>query len=143
MGDQAKELKRGEKVVKGPKIYFWVISILAGLGTFGTVNFGGWLIRNIGLGPRLTACPIIRFPFSGTSFPWLFLALYVVALVGLYMRKGWAVPIGRAALIVSMIILFPIGTVFGAVLWKRFNDPVAKKFLNYGFDKKEDDGPDT
>ncbi len=50
------------------------------------------------------------------------------------MRKPWAVPLGRAALVVTMVIFFPVGTIFGGILWKRINDPVAKKYLNYSVD---------
>lgn len=126
-----KELKLGEKVIGGPKIYFWVISILAGIGTFSVFNLGNWLGKNIHIGPVVIGFPKIGFPF-GDSTPWIFLALYVIALVGLYIRKGWAIPVGRAALVVSMVVLFPVGTIFGAILWKRFNDPAAKRYLNYG-----------
>jgi len=31
-----------------------------------------------------------------------------------------------------MVIFFPVGTIFGAILWKRINDPAAKTYLNYG-----------
>jgi len=80
-----------------------------------------------------------RLPSPNTSF--IFVALFVAALVGLYIRKGWAVPVGRAGLVVSMVIFFPVGTIFGAILWKRYNDPEAKKYLNYAetADKDEDD----
>jgi hypothetical protein len=135
------EQKNGEKVISGPRIYFWVISILAGIGSFSIFNLGNWLDRNIQIGSLNIVFPKIWVPF-GDNTPWLFLALYVAALVGLYMRKGWAVPVGRAALVVSMVVLFPVGTIFGAILWKRFNDPAAKRYLNYGIgsdDQKDQD----
>ena len=58
-------------------------------------------------------------------------ALYIVELVGLYQRKAFAVPLGRAVLVVTMVFFFPIGTIFGGVMWKRFNHPLTKKYLNY------------
>ncbi len=131
-----KEKKLGEKVIGGPKIYFWVISILAGIGAFTIFDMGNLLDRSIYIGPVMFRIPAIGLPI-GEGTPWIFLALYVVALVGLYMRKSWAVPVGRAALVVSMVVLFPVGTIFGAILWKRFNDPAAKKYLNYGVETDE------
>ena len=148
MAEQTKkELKTGEKIVSGPKIYFWVISILAGIGSFTAFNFGNWMGRTMHIGPveiglPITGIPLIGFPFGDTT-PWIFLALYVMALVGLYIRKGWAIPVGRAALVVSMVVLFPVGTIFGAILWKRFNDPAAKKYLNYGVEAGQDNEEDT
>ena len=132
------ELKLGEKVTGGLKIYFWVISILAGIGAFSAFNLGDLLDRNIHIGSVNIAFPRIGFPI-GDNTPWIFLALYVIALVGLYVRKGWAVPLGRGALVVSMVILFPVGTIFGAILWKRFNDPAAKRYLNYAIDPKDNE----
>lgn len=133
-----KELKQGEKVISGPRIYFWVLSILAGIGAFTIFDMGNLLDRSIYIGPVMLRLPAIGLPI-GERTPWIFLTLYVIALVGLYIRKGWAVPVGRAALVVSMVVLFPVGTIFGAILWKRFNDPLAKKYLNYGADSEDED----
>lgn len=130
------EMKHGEKVIGGPKIYFWVISVLVGIGTFSLSDIASWG-RNIYIGPVGLRFPQV-IPSFGDNTPLLFLALFVMALVGLYVRKGWAVPLGRAALIVSMVVFFPVGTIFGAILWKRFNDPAAKKYLNYGARDEED-----
>ncbi len=116
------EIEQGKKIVEGPTIYFWVLAVLIGIGLF-SLNFGNFM-RNIHIGPLE-----IGLPSPNSSF--LLLGLYVAALVGLYIRKAWAVPVGRAGLVVSMIIFFPVGTIFGAILWKRFNDPLAKKYLNY------------
>ncbi len=116
------ELEKGKKAIEGPMIYFWVIAVIVGISLF-SLNFGDWM-RSIHIGPIE-----IGLPSQNSSF--LFLGLYVAALVGLYIRKGWAVPVGRAGLVVSMVVFFPVGTIFGAILWKRFNDPLAKKYLNY------------
>ncbi len=127
------ELDQGRKVLGGVTIFFWVLAVITGIGLF-SLNFGDWL-NNINIGPVE-----IGLPSPNTSF--IFLALYVAGLVGLYIRKSWAVPVGRAGLVVAMVIFFPVGTIFGAILWKRFNDPVAKKYLNYPIiaeDAKTDD----
>jgi cytochrome c biogenesis factor len=114
---------QGKKVLEGVTILFWVVAILAGLGML-SLNFSGLIARGMHLGPYQ-----VGFPTFNNSF--IFLALYVLELVGLYMRKKWAVPLGRAGLVVTMVIFFPVGTIFGAILWKRINDPLAKKYLNY------------
>jgi hypothetical protein len=114
---------QGKKVLEGVIILFWVVAVLSGIGMF-SLNFGGMFARNMHMGP-------IQFGLPTYNNTVIFVALYVVELVGLYMRKKWAVPLGRAGLVVTMVIFFPVGTIFGAILWKRINDPLAKKYLNY------------
>ena len=136
MDEETKKVEmKGKKIVEGPTIYFWVLSIITGLGLF-SLNFGNWMGRDFHIGPVS-----IGLPSPNTSF--IFVALFVAALVGLYIRKGWAVPVGRAGLVVSMVIFFPVGTIFGAILWKRYNDPEAKKYLNYAETAEKDKDNDS
>ena len=118
------QLDAGKKVLGGVTIFFWVVAALIAVGLFSFNNFGNWA-KDFTIGP-------VSFGLPTSNSTWIVLALYVAALVGLYIRKGWAVPVGRAGLVVAMVIFFPVGTIFGAILWKRFNDPVAKSYLNYG-----------
>ena len=125
-----KELeKEGKKVLGGVTIYFWVVSVLTGIAGF-SFNSTGWAGESLWMGPVA-----IGFPSQNVS--WIVLALFVVALVGLYVRKSWAVPVGRAGLVVTMVIFFPVGTIFGAILWKRYNDPIAKMYLDYALTDEE------
>jgi hypothetical protein len=121
------QLEDGKKVLEGPKIYFWVLAVIAGIGIL-SQNSIDFLTKGINFGP-------VSIGFPGANSIWIFAALYVVGLVGIYMRKSWAVPVGRAGLVVSMVVLFPVGTIFGAILWKRFNDPAAKRYLGYKTDE--------
>jgi hypothetical protein len=123
----AEQIAEGKKVLEGPKIYFWVLSVIAGIGIL-TQNSFDLLSKGINLGP-------VSIGFPGANSIWIFAALYVASLVGIYMRKSWAVPVGRAGLIVSMVVFFPVGTIFGAILWKRFKDPAAKRYLDYKVDE--------
>jgi len=120
------ELDQGKKILGGVIILLWVVAVLTGIGYLSR-EWGSWFIPNINIGPAS-----ITLPSSNGTF--IFLALYVAGLVGIHMRKPWAVPLGRAALVVTMVIFFPVGTIFGGILWKRINDPVAKKYLNYSVD---------
>jgi hypothetical protein len=120
------QIADGKKVLEGPKIYFWVLSVIAGIGILSQNSFD-LLSKGINFGP-------VSIGFPGANSVWIFAALYVAGLVGIYMRKSWAVPVGRAGLVVSMVVLFPVGTIFGAILWKRFKDPAAKRYLDYKVD---------
>jgi len=128
MAELTKEqLEEGKKVLEGPKIYFWVLAVIAGIGIL-SQNSIDLLTKGINFGP-------VSIGFPGSNSIWIFAALYVAGLVGIYMRKSWAIPVGRAGLVVSMVVLFPVGTIFGAILWKRFNDPAAKRYLDYKTDE--------
>ncbi len=133
----AKEVKIGKKQIEGPLILCWVMAILLGIGIFSGFAWGpiGFVTDYLndpftlnavsGLASNLAGFPI-RMMYS-----LLAPALYIVELVGLYQRKAFAVPLGRAVLVVTMVFFFPIGTIFGGVMWKRFNHPLTKKYLNY------------
>jgi len=108
-----KEIKIGKKQIEGPLILCWVLAILLGIGVF-----SGF------------ARDFIGFPFK-MMYSLLAPALFIVELIGLYQRKAFAVPLGRAVLVVTMVFFFPVGTIFGGVMWKRFNHPMTKKYLNY------------
>jgi len=128
MTDLTKEqLAEGKKVLEGPTIYFWVLAVIAGIGIL-SQNSIDLLSKGLNFGP-------VSIGFPGSNSIWIFAALYVASLVGFHMRKSWAVPVGRAGLVVSMVVLFPIGTIFGAILWKRINDPIAKRYLGYKTDE--------
>jgi hypothetical protein len=128
MTDLTKEqLAEGKKVLEGPTIYFWVLAVIAGIGILSQNSIDA-LSKGINFGWVSIGVP-------GTNSIWLFAALYVAGLIGMHMRKSWAIPVGRAGLVVSMVVLFPVGTIFGAILWKRFNDPVAKRYLGYKTDE--------
>ncbi|MGM0368056.1 MAG: hypothetical protein ACQEP2_05705 [Actinomycetota bacterium] len=131
------ELKEGKKQLEGILILCWVLAIILGLSLVTSWSDPLEVIR----------ADMWRGDFGIRSFVWFFAgiasipfkaiysliapALYIVELVGIYQRKAFAVPLGRAVLVVTMVFLFPIGTIIGAILWKRFNHPSAKKYLNY------------
>ena len=132
-----KELKIGKKQIEGPLVLCWVVAILFGmallsgvsLGTFGMIS--GYLKDPLNLEATSNMVKgFIELPFQ-TMYSLLLPALFVVELIGLYQRKAFAIPLGRAALVITMVLFFPIGTIFGGVMWKRFNHPLAKKYLNY------------
>jgi len=132
-----KELKEGEKQLEGVLILCWVMAILTGIGILSGFGWGHLGILNNYLDDPFTlhaATDVIRnlisFPFR-MVYSLIVPALYIVELIGIYQRRVFAVPLGRAVLVVTMVFFFPVGTIIGAVLWKRFNHPLSKKYLNY------------
>ena len=133
----AKEIKIGKKQIEGPLILCWVLAILLGIGIFSGFAWGpiGFLTDYLRAPFTIDAVSGLATNFVGFPFRMMYSllapALYIVELVGLYQRKAFAVPLGRAVLVVTMVFFFPIGTIFGGVMWKRFNHPMTKKYLNY------------
>lgn len=132
-----KELKIGKKQIEGPLILCWVLAILLGIGIFSGFAWGpiGFVTDYLEAPFTFLAISDLARNFAGFPFRMMYSllapALFVVELIGLYQRKAFAVPLGRAALVVTMVFFFPIGTIFGGIMWKRFNHPMTKKYLNY------------
>jgi len=133
----AKEIKIGKKQIEGPLILCWVMAILLGIGVFSGFAWGpiGFLTGYLNNPFTLDSVSDLARNFVGFPFKMMYSllapALYIVELVGLYQRKAFAVPLGRAVLVVTMVFFFPVGTIFGGVMWKRFNHPMTKKYLSY------------
>jgi len=132
-----KELKIGKKQIEGPLILCWVLAILLGIGVFSGFAWGpiGFLTNYLEAPFTFLAISDLARDFAGFPFRMMYSllapALFIVELIGIYQRKAFAVPLGRAALVVTMVFFFPIGTIFGGIMWKRFNHPMTKKYLNY------------
>jgi len=132
-----KELKEGKKQLEGVLILCWIMAILTGIGILSGFDWGHLGILSNYLDDPFTLHAasgvvkgLISFPFR-MVYSLIVPALYAVELVGIYQRKAFAVPLGRAVLVVSMVFFFPVGTIIGAILWKRFNYPLSKKYLDY------------
>lgn len=132
-----KEIKIGKKQIEGPLILCWVLAIFLGMGIFTGIIWGpiGFLTNYLETPFTFLAVSELARDFVGFPFKMMYSllapALFIVELIGLYQRKAFAVPLGRAALVVTMVFFFPVGTIFGGVMWKRFNHPMTKKYLNY------------
>jgi hypothetical protein len=131
------ELKEGKKQLEGVVILCWVMAIITGLAIFSGFSWGhfwmfnGWIDGPFALNAAMnTIRDLASLPFR-IIYSMIVPALYIAELVGIYQKKSFAVPLGRAVLVVTMVFFFPVGTIIGAILWKRFNNPVSKKYLNY------------
>ncbi len=122
---EQEEINEGIRQLSGIKVWFWFVIVVFGLGLIATpisiftqpTNFSN-TAEKIGSFFGI----IIGFGF------WI--ALFVIPLIGLIKRKPFSVPFTRAMLVITMLWFF-IGTIIGAVLWKRINHPLAKKYLHY------------
>jgi len=126
----AEEINEGKKQLKGPRVVFWISLVLGILGVIGGIVsfFTDTLSAWTGAGSVWALLGSI----FGLLCSILFVILYWVELSGLIKGgKPYTVGLGRFLLIWMMVFSFPIGTIIGVVVWKRFSDPAAQKYLNY------------
>ena len=126
----AEEINEGKRILKGPRVVFWISLVLAILGAISSIVsfFTDTLTAWAGAGSVWALLGSI----FGLILAILWVVLYWVELSSLIKGgKPYAVGLGRFLLIWMMIFTFPIGTIIGAVVWKRFSDPAAQKYLNY------------
>jgi hypothetical protein len=117
------ELKEGERQLSGIKIFYVFFSVIFFFTYIAAV------VTTI-LNPS-GDIPAVASVFGATIGFIILIALYIIPLVGIMKRKPFSVPFTRVILVLTMFY-FPIGTIIGAVLWKRINHSFAKKYLNYG-----------
>ena len=127
----AEEISEGKKQLSGPRIVFWIALILMILTVIGAIiSFFtglGFLDFPGGTGSTLTLLSSI----GSLTLAIIWVILYWVELSAMSKGKPYAVGLGRFLLIIIMIVTFPIGTIVGAIVWKRFSHPAAQKYLNY------------
>ena len=129
----AEEINEGRRQLKGPRVVFWISLVLGIIGVIsGIVSFFTDIFSFAGNWAQTGSAWGIAGSIFGLLFSILFVILYWVELSGLIKGgKPYAVGLGRFLLIWMMIFTFPIGTIIGAVVWKRFSHPATQKYLNY------------
>ena len=129
----AEEINEGRRQLKGPRVVFWISLVLGILGVIsGIVSFFTDIFSFAGNWAQVGSVGSIVGSIFGLLCSILFVVLYWVELSGLIKGgKPYAVGLGRFLLIWMMIFTFPIGTIIGAVVWKRFSHPATQKYLNY------------
>ena len=120
------ELTEGRNQLVGIKVWFWIIIVIFGL----FLIIFPIVVAAQGT-QELTGMPLASFIITFVFSLGIWLALFIIPLVGMAKRKPFSVNFTRAMLVITMF-WFPIGTIIGGVLWKRINHPLAKKYLNYG-----------
>jgi len=123
------ELEEGRMQLGGVKAYYWFVIVV--LALYMIVFIPLIIISPETVRGMYTVVNIIQYMLILIFSFGIWMALYIIPLVGIFKRKPFSVPYTRVILIITMFG-FPIGTIIGATLWKRINHPLAKKYLNYG-----------
>ncbi len=72
---------------------------------------------------------IIPFSIIGFIFGFVSATLYAIAIVGINKRKRFSVKLIQTLLIFT-ILSIPIGTIIGALLLRRINNPLVRDYFN-------------
>lgn len=123
-----------KKYLVGIKIWFWVALVLTAIIIIISSLSLITNLHNMSILPPSDDVFYIPFIIPGSIFGisvgTIVLALYITAIIGIIKKKTFSVKLGRALLILT-ILSFPIGTIIGAVLLRRINNPLVKKYFNY------------
>ncbi len=125
-----RKIEKGRKQIEAVIILCWVMIILLVLAWLAVLP-GGRYFELIPEWSNINNILVVDIDVIFRTLPFALVLLYIFELIGLNRKKPYAVPLGRTVLIVTMIIFFPLGTIFAALLWKRFRHPETKKYLNY------------
>ena len=123
-----------KKYLVGIKVWFWIAIVLTAiiiiLSSLSLITN----LHNMSILPPSDDVLYIPFIIPGSIFGisvgTIVIALYITAIIGINKKKTFSVKLVRALLILTMLS-FPIGTVIGAVLLRRINNPLVKKYFNY------------
>jgi len=127
------EIIEGKRLLKGPRVVFWISLVLGIIGVIcGIAGFFTDIFSFAGSWVQAGSIWILVGSIFELLCSIIFVLLYWVELSGLIKGgKSYTVGLGRFLLIWMMIFCFPVGTIIGAVVWKRFSDPAVQKYLNY------------
>jgi hypothetical protein len=123
-----------KKYLVGIKVWFWIAIVLTAiiiiLSSLSLITN----LHNMSILPPSNDVLYIPFIIPGSIFGisvgTIVIALYITAIIGINKKKTFSVKLVRALLILT-ILSFPIGTVIGAVLLRRINNPLVKKYFKY------------
>ena len=132
MNASSKEISEGLAQLKGPRVVFWISLILGILAAISyIVSFFSEIFNFVSAWTTAGSTWALLGSIFGLICAVLFVILYWVELSAMSKGKPYAVGLGRFLLIWMMIFSFPVGTIIGAIVWKRFSNPAVQKYLNY------------
>jgi hypothetical protein len=123
----------GKKYLVGIRIWSWIAIVMTSIIFIISIFILAWTLRSMSI---LHPSPDVIYPpflIPGSIFGIIVGAtltiLYAIAIFGINKRKKFSVKLVRALLILAMLSL-PIGTVIGALLLRRINNPIVKLYLS-------------
>jgi hypothetical protein len=122
-----------KKYLVGIRIWLWTALVITSIIIIISIFILAWTLRSMSI---LHPSPDVIYPpflIPGSIFGIIVgaavITLYAITIFGINKRKKFSVKLIRVLLILTMLS-FPIGTVIGALLLRRINNPIVKLYLS-------------
>ena len=122
-----------KKYLVGIRIWSWIAIVITSIIFIISILILAWTLRSMNI---LHPSPDVIYPpflipgsIFGISVGAVIITLYAIVIFGINKRKKFSVKLIRALLILTMFS-FPIGTVIGALLLRRINNPILKLYFS-------------
>ena len=127
------ETIKAKKYLTGIIVWSWIAIVLVSVVLI--LSIGSLLtnLKNMSILPPSNDVIYLPFiiPFSiiGIIFGFVSATLYTIAIVGINKRKRFSVKLIQTLLIFA-IFSIPVGTIVGALLLRRINNPLVRDYFN-------------
>lgn len=122
-----------KKYLVGIRIWSWIAIAITSIIFIMSVFILVWTLRSMSILPPSpdVIYPPFMIPGSvfGISIGVAVITLYAIAISGINKRKKFSVNLIRALLILTMFSI-PVGTIIGALLLRRINNPLVKNYFD-------------
>ena len=127
------EVNTAKKNLTGIRIWSWIAIVITSIIFIISILILAWTLRSMSI---LHPSPDVIYPpfmipgsIFGISVGAAVITLYAIEIFGINNRKKFSVKLIRVLLILTMFS-FPIGTVIGALLLRRINNPIIKFYFS-------------
>ena len=122
-----------KKYLVGIRTWSWIAIVITSIIFIISILILAWTLRSMSI---LHPSPDVIYPpfmipgsIFGISVGAAVIILYAIAIFGINKRKRFSIKLIKTLLILTMFS-FPIGTVIGALLLRRINNPIVKFYFN-------------
>jgi hypothetical protein len=128
------EANKAKKYLTGIIIWSWIAIVLVSIVLVLSIGSLSTNLKNMAILPPSN--DVIYLPFIipisiiGIIFGFISVTLYAIEIVGINKRKRFSVKLIKTLLIFA-IFSIPIGTIVGALLLRRINNPLVRNYFDY------------
>ena len=127
------EVNTAKKNLAGIRVWSWVAIVLASIIFIISIFVLAWTLKSMSIlhpSPDVIYPPLIPGSILGIIFGLVSVTLYTLAIFGINKRKRFSIKLIKTLLIFT-IFSIPIGTIIGALLLRRINNPLVKNYFDY------------